>query len=198
MTVASNDIARVDVLMDFNGEGDVINSYQFKKVAGGTISDTLALDDYIALIETLYTLILTVINAVVAFNKIIAFNKTTNMVIGQRNFPVLVAGSQGGDALPPGATGLINVATDFPGIQLRKYLPPTGEAENLGAGRIGPGAITAYGNFMAALIAPHVEVNGTYEYGYDSPAVLQWVLPTGANVNNKFAYQRRRKQGRGS
>jgi hypothetical protein len=81
---------------------------------------------------------------------------------------------------------------------MRKYFGVFTEADIDANGTWGTGLVAAMVVVAGFLLAPLVAANGAYEYGYLSPKTSNFEVPTGAVVTDIPAYQRRRRQGRGS
>lgn len=198
MSVDQNDVIRVDALLKYDGLNDVVNSYHLRPTLPGTISDVNAVTDILTFLEALYTFIVASINVIVTFRKVRVYNVTQDSAMGDALWPTLTAGTQAGDALPPGNAPLVVFDTAVKKTQLRKFGPPFSESSNNADGSLGAGVLTAYGNFANYLLSPQALTHQTWQYGHQRKNTTTFITPTSYGVGSVVGYQRRRRQGRGS
>ena len=198
MTTQSNDMLRVTSKMKYDNLNDVQNVYTIQMQTGGPKTDAQTLTDLKNFLEALYNLILTSINVIVTFRELEVFNLSQDYSLGSTLFTGITAGTQAGDALPPGNAPVVIFDTAEKNVQLRKFGPPTSEASNNADGSLGTGAITAYGSYAAYLMSGQVHGGSTYRFGHRMPLTGAFITPTSYGIGSVVGYQRRRRQGRGS
>lgn len=198
MTAQNGDVIEVAVIHDNTSSGDQINNYQLQVDVGGPISDSDLLDDISEIFETLYLLIKTAMDVRNVLREVVVRNKTQGTLVGSTLLGTYTQGSNATGALPQGVAAHIYFKTGIPRVVLAKYLPSFGTSTISIDGRVTTAVQTQVTTFAAALTAPLVAGANTYQYGHLSPKTLQFELPTVFVVGNVMAYQRRRKEGRGS
>lgn len=198
MTIQNDDVIEASARMLFDGTNDQIGSYQFRLTDGGPITDENGVNDVRRILDDIYNLLDTIMSIVLVFEDIRVFNQTQQILLGVHDWPTLVAGTEVQHPIPPGACALLNLSTVVPNVILRKFFGGFTEDQNQLDGTWNTTLVDAVASVGTLLLAPFVELNGTWEYGYTSPKTLGWVAPNGASNNDIPAYQRRRKQGSGS
>lgn len=198
MTVDIGDVLEVAARMEFNGVEDQVNVYQFALGTPGPITDTEAVDDLIALMEAVYTIWKATMVAITAFRDLRVRNVTKDEVLGVFPWPTLTVGDSAADALPPGNAGLINFNTDVARVTPRKYMGSLNVNTVDNDGTLIALQVTKLVEVADLLLDVWVGVDGDWLYGYLSPKAGTFVFPNSATVSDITAYQRRRKQGRGS
>lgn len=198
MTIQIGDVLEVSARMEFDSVDDIVNVYQFVLGTPGPITDAQGVSDVIQIMEDLYTLWLSAMSLLVAFRDLRVRNVTQQTVLGTFPWPTLTVGTNVNDALPPGVAALINFTSDIARVTPRKYFGGITEVSNDSEGTWVAGLVTTMTNTAAFLLAVRVQAFGDWLYGYESPKAASFVFPTGGVVTDVPAYQRRRKQGRGS
>lgn len=198
MTIQNDDIMEVAARMSFDGANDQIGSYQFRLATGGPITDEEGIDDLLAVMELIYTIVDQLMTLKLLFDDIRIFNQTQSVLLGIHDWPTLVAGTETQHPIPPGVAALINFSTEVPKVILRKFFGGFTEDQNQDDGTWNGTLVNAVADIGVLMLADFNMTNGTWEYGYNSPKILDWVRPNGASNNDIPAYQRRRKQGSGS
>lgn len=198
MTVNQNDVLEVSARMEFNGTEDIVGVYQFQKTDAVPTADALVVTDILNIMETIYLVLNTGFQLLQLYRDIRIANKTQATVIGTFGWPTLTAGVNTFDATAPGVCALVNFTTPVPKVNPRKYFGVFTEPNMQVDGTWSGGLITLVGSAVAFLVLPIVEVNGNYQYGYDSPKSGLFESAAALVITDVPAYQRRRKQGRGS
>lgn len=198
MTVNVGDVVEIAVRMEANGVEDVVNVYQFKNNDVSGFSDAIFMDSMDDFFDDLYEPLISGQADTFVYRDMTFRNVTKSLLMGVRTFPVLTAGESVTPQLPPGVAGLINLPTGIPRVILKKYVGGfvISLIEEDGSFTA---AITALLATMAAdlLIGPF-GVLANVDYGHLSPKTMAFEIPTSGLATDIPAYQRRRKQGRGS
>lgn len=198
MAVDDLDIVRVTAEMVFNNLSDHQNIYHVLKVSGGTIPDQTLMDDVAAQLEIMYTFMLPRQRTQLAYEQL-----TGQMVFGGADlmpdtaWPVLTAGTNGGDGLPLSDAGLVVGQTTKAKTQGRKYLGALSEVDNVD-GVLQASLVTSLVNFAAGYIADFVIGANTYRFGTFNPISLVFSPFASALILGIMRNQRRRTQGFGS
>ncbi len=198
MAVDDLDVVRVTAEMVFASLHDQQNVYHVLKVSGGTIPDQTLMDDVATQLEVMYTFMLARMRTALTFDQI-----TGQMVFGgsdlmpDTSWPVLTAGTNGGDGLPLSDAGLIIGQTTRAKTQGRKYIGALTEVDNVD-GVVGSSLVTSLVSFAAEYIADFVIGANTYRFGTFNPLTLVFSPFASALILGIFRNQRRRTQGFGS
>ena len=198
MTTQPSDIIEAAARLEFDAVDDVVNVFQVRLASPVAITDQETLDDIVDYLELAYTLLVGFLSVLTTFRDIRVRNVTQDTVLGLVPWNTLSAGSAVSDALPPGVAALVNFTTGVPRVTPRKYIGVSTEAQLVDPGVFSDSFVIALGQFAAQMIGL-VPVNGRlYEYGFLSPKTSAFQASLAATVTSIPAYQRRRKQGRGS
>jgi len=198
MATVQDDVVEVVARMEFDGVEDVVNVYQFRLDSVSSVDEADVVDDMLDIMEALYTILKAMLPVIQVFRDIRVRNVTQGLLYGVHAWPTLTVGTGTGGPLPPGVGGLVSFPTNVSRVTMRKYWGGTTQDYLDGSGLLIAAGVTILTNAAAELIALHVEANGDWVYGYTSPKTLSFKEPVGALVTDIIAYQRRRKQGRGS
>ncbi len=198
MPAVDNDVIEVAVIHDNTTSGEQINNYQFQLQSGGPVAEADLLDDVQAIIQVIYTILATYISIRNVLREVVVRNKTQGLLVGTTDGGTYIGGLHVGDAVPQGVAPFVYYKTNIPRVVLSKYLPSVTEGSISVDGRVSTALQAVMVTFGTVLAATHVVGGHVYEYGYDSPKVVGFVLPSLLVVANVYAYQRRRKEGRGS
>lgn len=198
MSVNQNDVMEVSARSEWNGVEDTVSVYQLRKTDSGPTDDADVVDDLVTIMELIYNIFLAAQTALLIYRDIRIKNVTQDVLMGVHPWPTITAGVATGGAMPPGNAALVSFDTGKPRVVLRKFLGGLVSTDLDADGTLDTAVVAALLVFGATLVAPLVQTNGTYEYGYLSPKTLQWETPISVVVTDITAYQRRRKQGRGS
>lgn len=196
--VNQNDVLQVTVEHENTRSGDQVNRYQlrYNSSAGRTAGEVL--DDISGYVEALYTIVQAIISVANVLREVGVFNLTQTALMGSTDAGLYVGGADSGNEVPQGAAPYIHFKTSTPRVILSKYLPSGTIIDMDPDGTLSSGAMVALLLFGDYLIEPQDIGGHEYEYGYLSPKTLSFVVPTLAAANHILAYQRRRKEGRGS
>lgn len=198
MAVSTGQVVRVDLIGDFDGTEDVINVFHYRLNTGSVTDDAAVLDDLISLLEGLVTIIKALAATLTVWRRIRVQNLSTGLLIGERNFTAPITGTQTSAAAATGAAGLLSLKTNVPRVVMRKYFGPLAANQYANDGKLASGTVTVLNNAANYLLSPQIKANGTWQYGYLSPKAGEFVIPTSFASSALPAYQRRRRQGRGS
>lgn len=198
MSVSQFDVVEASARCEFAGIDDIVNVFQFQKQDIGPTSDQFVIDDIIDILEAFYTILNASVTIWQFYRDIRFTNVTQNKVLGTHSWKTLATGVVGGDALAPGVAALINYGTGIARVTPRKYIGVFTEAANDQMGVWTSAVVGGLTAAAATLMGLIVETNGDYYYGYFSPKTINFEVVNSAVITNIPAYQRRRKQGRGS
>lgn len=198
MTVQPNDILEASARSEFNGTEDVVNVFQFRNNGVAPMADQAAIDDIIEILEIVYNLINAGLTLLQLYRDIRVRNVTQGLVYGTFPWATLVSGGSAVNPTAPGVAFLVSFSTGVPRVGMRKYFGVVTEDEMDVDGAFTGVLVVAGGAVISTLIAPIVATNSTWEFGYQSPKTGTFVTPNGGVATDIPAYQRRRRQGRGS
>lgn len=197
MATNTGDIIEVSVIHDNAISGEQMNRYQLRVESGGPLSNADLLDDIKNWVQTLYSLIDTIINVRNVLREVGVYNKTQAMLVGTTTGGTYTGGLAPDPAAPQGVTGLAYFKTALPRVIPKKYIPSPSAGSFSGVGKWDTSYTTALTAFASWLMTVKGFTNGSYRYGTYNDVLLQWVLPDVAVVPTTPAYQRRRKPGVG-
>lgn len=198
MTINAGDILEIDARMEFDGSEDVINNYQILMGSISSPDEQDVIDDILAWLETLYVIFQGVQTIKLFFRDVRIFNKTLDELVGLFAWPTLVTGQSNEPPLPPGVAGLVQFNTVVPRVLLRKYIGGWVEETLSASGQWTLAETAKLATFGTLCASPQATPNASWVYGYDSPKTASFVTPTSSVATSIPAYQRRRRQGRGS
>lgn len=198
MSVLTNEIVRVDLIAQFDGDEDVINVFQFRNSGISQTDNTLVLDDLIALMLALVTALKAIITTLQVFQRIRVQNISTGEVLGERAFAAPIAGTGTANALPSQIACVTVFKTGIPNVNLRKFWGVNSLAQVDNDGDVTAGSIAVEVTVAAFLLTQYVGVSTDWDYGYLSPKTATFLLPNIAVISNAFGTQRRRREGVGS
>lgn len=198
MGVDAGDVLECSVIHENSVSGVQINRWQFRLEGVGTLSVAEVLDDVAELIETIYNVVKTIIAIRNLLREVRVYNLTQDVLLGSTDGGTYVGGSSSGNDLPQGVATFIHFTTDVPRVILSKYFPSPTAGDSGADGSLVPLELADLVAVGVVLLADLVMTNGTYRYGYFSPKTVSFVLPQVAVASGIFAYQRRRKKGRGA
>lgn len=198
MANEDGDVIEMTVIHDNAVAGVQLNRYQYQLSTGTPVDDATLLDDVAFIIEALYDIVKTIIAVQNVFREIRVVNKTQDLLIGSTDAGAYDGGISTGSAAPPAVSSFVHLTTNVPRVILSKYLPSPSVEDVQASGELAAIPFASLVEYAGALLEPFV-FNGTlYTYGYDSPKALEFVIPQVATASRDFAYQRRRKAGRGA
>lgn len=192
------DVIETTVLHDNTITGDQINRYQWEITGVAPVDNAALLDDVAIIIQTIYNLVKSLIAVRNVFREVRVVNITQDLLVGSTDAGTYVGGISVGDDAPQGVASFVYFTTDVPRVILSKYLPsPSVDDVGANGGQLVSG-LTTLASYVGALMNPHVFGSTSYIYGYHSPKVDDFVVPQVGTASDIFAYQRRRKKGRGA
>lgn len=198
MTVVQNDVLEVSARSEFGGVEDVVNVFQFRYESLLPLPNPDAIDDILEIMEILYTIINVSLTILQLFRDIRIANRTQNTLLGTFSWPTLTVGGNPLSPTAPGVAFLTSFNTDVPRVGMRKYWGVMTEGDFDNDGTYAATLVATGVVLIATMLPPIIATNGTWQYGNDSGKTLQFEVPTGGLATDIPAYQRRRKQGRGS
>jgi len=198
MPVSQSQVVTVAARAEQNGVEDIVNVFDLQKTDAGTIDNTATLSDMEDWIEGLYLILRVLQLATTVYREIKVYNRSLGTVIGTMSITNPSAGSASGSDLPPGAAGLISFPTEVGKVIGRKYIGGLSTGLLDTDGTMLSFAVTNLVNAGNYMRASYVGTNGSWQYGVwdKNSAILR--VPIATIVTDVFAYQRRRKTGRGS
>jgi len=196
--IYDGDVVEVTVIHDNTESGEQLSRYQFGVGAPFPIDDADLLTDLGDLLFALYNAIKAFISIKNEFRELKVFNVTQDRLVGSGPMSAYTGGNGADPSAPQGVALYCWFPTSVPRVILSKYLPSPPTSIIAGTGRPTVATVTALSAFAANLMTPYTGTHGVYTYGYLSPKALTFVQPDVANVSGVFAYQRRRKPGRGA
>jgi hypothetical protein len=198
MTTEQFDVIEAGARLELNGTDDVINVFQFQKQNITPLSDAETVTQILDILEQIYTIFLAAQSLLLLYRDVRVTNKTQSILLGTVAWPNLVDGENVTDLVPPGAAALINFNTVVSRVSPRKYFGGF-TIDSLDNNGTWDDPLLTDLVEVVALMLDSFEVGGhTWQYGYLSPKSLGFEIPVGGTLSDVPAYQRRRKQGRGS
>ena len=198
MAVIQHDILEASARLETQDGDDVIGVYQMRYEGVPPLTDAAGINDVIEFLEAVYGIIQTILPILSVFRDITVRNKTLGVNYGAFAWPFLTVGAQPGNDQPPAVSSMVSFPTGVSRVTLRKYFGNMAVNQLAQPGTWLPTHQAVMSNVAAVLIVPFVATNGTWAYGYHSPVTTLWHAPSTAIITNIPAYQRRRRQGRGS
>lgn len=199
MTVAQNEIVRVDLIAEAHASEDVFNVFQYRKESAGSAADSTVLTDFLAIMRIVAEIIDALCKATVIWRRIRVQNISTGLLVGEATFSPTIPGVEASDAGAMGVAAVVSFPTNVPRVTMRKYIGPLAEGVLGTAGTIGsnPGTVQL-SSLVTALLADQAGPTDTWRFGYLSPKTGVFQLPTAGVINTEPGYQRRRRRGTGS
>lgn len=179
--------------------GEQINVLAVEIVTVGGGGDAGFRSDVQDWIEDLYSDVQAFISDVVSGDRIELYNLSTSTPDSPIAFdPAWTGGRTSEDPMPSAVSGLVLFRTGYSRVQGRKYLPSFGVG-TLGTNHWAPTVIDAMNAYASKFM-------GTFEGGQGwevrgvipAPSLSAHIYPTSGSAVLVPAYQRRRKEGRGS
>lgn len=198
MTVSQGDILRAAARLETQDDDDIVNVYQFRLGSAAAMSDQQGVDDIIEFLEAVYIAIIAIIPVLTIFRDITVRNMTTATNYGVFPWDTLTVGQGAGNDYPPGVSLLASFPTGVSRVTTRKYWGNCATPNFTQEGLFTAAAVVDAGDAGAILLAEFLATVGDWVYGYDSPTFMGWIRPTAVALTDVPAYQRRRRQGRGS
>lgn len=193
----AQDVLEVAVIGDFNQASEIVNVFHLKAISGvADVADVM--DDIEDIAIIIFTIIKALATAQTIWRRIRVRNLSQGTILGEQAFAAPIQGTATGDSMPPGVCALTYFSTGVPHVQTRKFWGPIGETHCDGEGTLNTAARTILVNVIANMLAGYIQTNDAYSYGYLSPKTGTFLPATSGAYAEQFAYQRRRKPGRGS
>lgn len=198
MPTQQGDVIEASARMEFNGAEDVVNVFQYQLDSAPPVTEADTATDIINILEALYGLIVPIQTLLLTYRDIRLRNVTQGIVLGTFPWASLVSGAHPGDPVPPGVAALVNFSTSIARVSPRKYFGILTEASVDSDATWDIPTLVLLLGVGASLSLPAVGAFGTWSYGYLSPKSEAFETPVASTIPAFPAYQRRRKQGRGS
>lgn len=198
MAVDDLDVVRVVAEMTMDGTEDQRNVFHVLKVAGGTISDQLFMDDVAAQLDLMYAILIPQQRTILTYDQItgqIVFGGTDLMP--DTPWPVITAGINGADGLPFQVAALVLGQTVIAKTQGRKYLGgflETNQFDSTINATLTPLLIS----WALEYITDFVSGANTYRFGTFNPLSFVFNAFASGVVQGILRTQRRRTAGFGS
>lgn len=197
MTVGVGDIVRITAKMKLFGTDDVQNVFTFRVDANTTPDDDAFMDDVAAFIDGAYNLVDIDQSTFLTYQSVDGQNLTKNELLPEKNFPILVAGLQGGDLLPTQVAPCVFWPTITPKVRTSSFLGGYTEFNNTSIGEItgtGQSNLLSFGLFLASFVGVRI----TLRKGSLNPLTMVFTVAGTARVPARWRTQRRRRIGVGS
>jgi hypothetical protein len=192
------EVVRVDLIGDFNASQEIVQSYQFRNLGGVTVAPESFLDDMEELLGALWQLAKGFHSVLTAFRRIRAQNVSTGQLLGVRALGAALVGNQIDQPVAVQTTAVLSFPTTTPRVILKKMYGPITENQLNATGAFNPQTQIELANVGAFLLTLYNATNSQYQYGYQSPKALSWVVPVGAQFITAPGSRRSRKPGVGS
>lgn len=191
------DVCRVDVIGARNDTDLLVNAYQFQKLTSSSEADADVLDDFIEIMEDIYTYLKVISTVITVWKRISVFNITKQEIVGEQSFSPEIEGTMGNDANAGQVCAVVNFPTNVARVTMRKYWGPVGEAGLDSDGLLNATVSSAIASAADLLINPYEASNAIWKHGYLSPKVGAWKASTTANWSTVPGTLRSRKAGVG-
>jgi hypothetical protein len=156
------------------------------------------MDDILSILEDLWVIIAAIFSITTTYQRIKGQDVVTKRILPETLFVPELVGIAIGDNVAQQVNLPVSFLTTVPKVILRKAWGPPG-ATNLNAqGFYGDATQVLALAGAAFLLAPMLGPLATWEYGFESPKALGWVVPDSATVTKVPGTLRRRRFGRGS
>lgn len=199
MDVDNNDVVAVSLIGDVAGSDEIVQSYQFRlrnQVLGVSAADMFS--DLLELFTAVWAIIDNLYTVQTIFRDIRARNVTKGTLLGVSSVIPPLAGLGIGFQAAYQTTLPVTFSTVVPRVMLRKMLGPVDVNVIDGDGFVTASAQVVMAAFAAQVLGVFSATNGDWEYGYQSPVALDWVVPQAATITAKPGGLNRRRAGRGS
>jgi len=198
VTINEGDILEIALEGTFNGEGAVNNVFHARVMFGADEAPEDVLDDVEAWIRSILAILRAVMVSVTIWQRLRVRRVSDGALVGERVLTPVVAGASEGSAQPPGTAILALLRTGVTGVLGKKFFGvPEDGAINADA-RYDSAAVTATINAMIEYADNYFGTEVVLQGGVYSRKLGQWFPITEIEVSEVPAYQRRRRQGRGS
>lgn len=198
MTVQVGDRIALSVIGDAKAADEIVQAYQFRMVSGSPLTDDAAMGDLVEVLEALWVIISQLHAISVVFRRMKGQDVGTGRLLPEQAFSPVLTGVVAEADVPQQVMFPLSFLTTTPHVILRKMYGPTAEANLTASGRYTPAAISVATSASVMLLAPILATLATWEYGYESPKTLGWVVPVSATFSITPGTLRKRREGRGS
>lgn len=201
MAISTGDILLVTARMTYDGASAIQNRFGVKVVDTALGNDTTVLQAVGRWLESIYSPAIAKIASAVSFDDYAAWNGTTATPLPTMPWPTLTAGTMSGDAMPNGTAVLCMARTGVARRFAKKYFPPPTEGGS-GTGGWDASTLTPWVTAVGAWLAAYTDATNSVQLLGVCPSALGAGLYIGTNllsgaVYGEWAYQRRRRRGRG-
>lgn len=199
MTVAINDIVRVNCNFQFDGVDLFTNVFHFKITKQDAVDDDAFMDAVALEMDDLYTIINPIITNDIAYIDVDAQNITQNELLPAKAWPALTVGGDAiSNALPTQVAACVFFRTLRPKTRASKFIAGLTETNNVDGGVIQPAALAVLQTWGNSYVAGIVSTLVDADYGAYNKALDRFTQVIQARVPTRFRTQRRRRVGVGS
>lgn len=192
------DIFEVTARAEFNAAEDVTNVFQFQYLDAPSITEAVTVTDILNIIEQVYAILDAAMSVLLLFQDIRIANLTQVTLLGVHPWPTLTGGAEVNPPTAPGVALLTNFSTVVPRVGMRKFWGVFTDGNSDPDGTFSAALQGAGASAAALMLLPMTGPVGNYQFGYLSPKTAAFEVPVGSVTSEVPAYQRRRRQGRGS
>jgi hypothetical protein len=132
------------------------------------------------------------------YRDITARNVTQETILGTSGWPTVATGEYDTGNPPPGVAAMISFPSPYPRVGGRKYWGGLDQASFEGDGTLVAGTVAAEDEIADLMCGGFVKDHGVYSYGVTRSIDDAFVILYNWVITDIPAYQRRRRQGRGS
>jgi hypothetical protein len=198
MTAQQYDVMTLVVRAEGLGTEDIVNVFELQKTDDAVADDASVVSDLEDWITVIFSLVKVLQVVTTLYREFKVYNKTQGTIVGSGTITDPTAGSSAGGSLPLGVAGLISFPTNIGKITGRKYIGGLGATHLNADGTMVSTSVTQMIAIGNAIRASYEGTTSDWEYGVTQAATGNFITPNATLVTDVFAYQRRRKAGRGS
>ncbi len=197
MTIAINDVIRVQARMLRNGVDAVQNVYHVLHESGSPVVDLTWVEDVTVLIDAEMNSLESFMGTNITPLDLLFFNITQDVTLPDGSWGSFGGGSAAGDTQPPQVSPMVYWRTNKAKVIGRKFLPPMTEAQ-ADDGEWGSGFLAVLATFAANFIGSIVISQGNVRFGVFNATLLTFEAYRTGLVPTDARTQRRRRTGVGA
>lgn len=196
--VNQGDIVRVTAKMHESYSGDIQNVFYFRNDGALGMYDSLCFDDLSPKLEDVYSDILSVLSNNLSFVSIDFYDVTAARPMADVPWPTLTQASDSGDRLPQACSAMVLYRTGVRRTMGRKFFGPLTAGQTVD-GKLISTAVTAFITAGSHLLTSFLGAGSGNSWlpGIPAAGAHFWSFED-CTVKDIVAYQRRRREGRGS
>jgi hypothetical protein len=198
MTAQENDVMTLVVRAEGLGTEDIVNVFELQKTDAVVADDASVVSDLEDWITLVFDLVKVLQVVTTLYREFKVYNKTQGVIVGSGTITSPAAGTSAGGSLPLGVAGLISFPTNIGKITGRKYVGGLGATHLTADGTMVSTSVTQMVAIGNAIRAAFAGTTSGWKYGVTQASTGNFITPNATLVTDVFAYQRRRKAGRGS